>query len=72
MGTTDEERESDAQQLARLIPAHTVPLGRGGLDPSETRSAVTWSGAFQRARENQSRGESGMTYISGGRSSGER
>ena len=34
-GTTDEEREADARQLAELFNSRTIPRGRGGLNPSQ-------------------------------------
>jgi hypothetical protein len=47
-------------------------MGRGGLDPNGANNTrATWPDAFQRARENRRRGESGVTYLSSGRYSGE-
>ncbi|RKN09648.1 hypothetical protein [Streptomyces radicis] len=37
-GETEEEREKDAQALAEAFNARTVPVGRGGLDPSAEES----------------------------------
>ncbi|RBM16063.1 hypothetical protein [Streptomyces sp. PT12] len=48
-----------------------LPIGRGGLDPTASGPHATWPGAFQRARENRRKGESGVTFLSNGRFSGE-
>lgn len=34
-GETEEAREADAKALAEVFHTRTVPLGRGGLDPTE-------------------------------------
>ncbi|MEV3856059.1 hypothetical protein AB0J38_17260 [Streptomyces sp. NPDC050095] len=34
-GDTDEAREADAKELADVFHTRSVPIGRGGLDPSE-------------------------------------
>jgi hypothetical protein len=71
-GTTAEERETDAKRLADVFHTRTLPVGRGGLDPTgQDNPRVTWPGAFRRARENRRNGGSGVTYFSDSRSSGE-